>query len=116
MDWSFVIDEPLMGAVRTTQKQKWVDPRYKRYAAWKKAVRLIANVNGIPSHLDPKKSYRLDVLAYWKAKQRIDGDNLLKALMDSLWKQDRRITSIEYVACEHNGRELARVTLSEEMT
>ena len=115
MGWQFEIEAPLMGAVRTTQKAKFVDPRYKRYASWKKVVRLIANSNGIPTHLDPKKSYRFEVLAYWKAKQRIDGDNLLKALMDSLWKQDRRITSIEYVACEHNGRELARVSLSEEL-
>jgi hypothetical protein len=43
--------------VRTTQRQKWVDPRYKRYAAWKEWARYKANLAGWPTALDPKGGY-----------------------------------------------------------
>ena len=100
-DWTFTFSDP-MGAVRTTQRAKWVDPRYKRYAAYKARLRLLANSNGVPSALDPKGSYSLRVNAWWKGKATCDLDNLIKGAMDALWKNDRRV--VEIAAISHEGQ------------
>ena len=81
--------------VRTTQRQKWVDPQYKRYMAFKKAFRVVADSGRIPSSLDPQKKYGIAIVIYTKRKLRGDLDNYVKSILDSLWEQDRQIKQID---------------------
>ena len=67
----------------------------------------------MPETLSPSKSYRLSVRAFWAKRQRLDGDNLLKAILDGLFKQDRRVTMMDYEALEGHDAERAFVTLTE---
>ena len=97
--------------VRTTQKQKWVDPRYKKYQQWKAAFRLAANLSKFPCSLDPGGSYRLDVLCCWKGKARADLDNVCKAIQDSLVQNDRRILEINARSLERYGHDKLDVTM-----
>lgn len=113
MKWTFTLPE-LMGAVRTTQRAKFCDPRYKRYAQYKTLVRAIANQAGVPDDLDPKKRYRLDLVIYWTKKARADLDNILKSIQDGLFRQDRRILSIGCHTIENAGFDEAQVTVKEE--
>ena len=115
MKWTFTIPE-LMGAVRTTHRAKFCDPRYKRYAQYKTLVRAIANQAGVPDDLDPKKRYSLALFVYWKKKARADLDNVLKAVLDGLFKQDRRVLSYSCHATENAGLDEAQVTVIEEPT
>lgn len=108
MKWTFTLPE-LMGAVRTTQRAKFCDPRYKRYAQYKTLIRAIANQAGVPDDLDPKKRYSLTIIAYWTKKARCDLDNVLKAVLDGLFKQDRRVLSYSCHAIENAGLDEAQV-------
>ena len=99
-----------MGAVRTTQRQKRFAP-YRRYAQWKCGVRLRANVAGIPPTLKKSNVAGVGIEASWERVQRIDADNVIKAVLDSLWAQDRRVLDIRYHAVENTGGEEAVVTV-----
>ena len=110
--WTFRIeDQPLQAYVRTTQRQKWVDPRYKRYLGWKGFVRLLATVAGVPDTLPQECRAVVSVGVAWKNRQRLDGDNFCKGILDSLWAQDRRVTALYYTAFENTGIEKASVTV-----
>ena len=109
--WILNIDGPIVPYVRTTQRQKWVDPRYKRYAAWKSSVRLLATIARWPEELDRKKDYEIAVKVYWKARARADIDNCCKAAMDALFKQDRRILQLTAESVEYTGEEHLRLEL-----
>lgn len=115
MKWTFTLPE-LMGAVRTTQRAKFCDPRYKRYAQYKTLVRAIANQAGVPDDLDPKKRYTLWLTAYWQKKATADLDNVLKAVLDGLFKQDRRVLTYVCHSIENFGYDEAQVTVIEEPT
>jgi len=108
--YTFQVDGPLQGYVRTTQRQKWVDPRYKRYVDWKRAVRLFANLAGIPESLPADSRAVLSIAVTWKRKARLDGDNFLKGILDSLWSQDRRVMELHYMSFE--GAEAERASVS----
>jgi Holliday junction resolvase RusA-like endonuclease len=109
--YSFQIDGPLQPYVRTTQRQKWVDLRYRRYVEWKKAVRLIANLSGLPETLPPDSRAVVSVAVMWKRRARMDGDNFIKGILDSLWKQDRRVLELHYTAFEGAKAERASVSV-----
>lgn len=108
MTYNFRIPGPLVGAVRTTQRQKFVDPRYAKYNAFKRTVRLLANRAGVPHELNGK-SATVRITAFWRKRQRVDGDNAIKSVLDSLWKQDRRVLILAYRGVEFAGDECASV-------
>lgn len=109
MTWTFTVQAPIMGAVRTTGRQKFVDPRYKKYHEYKQRVRLLANVAGVPGEIGPEQCVKVMIIVYWKKKARSDLDNVFKSVADALWKQDRRVNSIEAHSVEDEGVEQARV-------
>ena len=61
-----------MPYVRTTQKMKFVDPRYKKYHQWKSAFRLWANTQGFPEELDLSRSYSIDITIWVRGRARGD--------------------------------------------
>jgi hypothetical protein len=110
--FSLEMPGPIVAAVRTTFRQKWVDPRYKRYAAWKRDLRIIADARGWPSTLDPKGGYSISVMVYWKRKARSDLDNAgIKNVLDGLFHQDRRVMDIHAKALEHTGTERLSISM-----
>jgi Holliday junction resolvase RusA-like endonuclease len=106
---TFQVDGPLVGAVRTTQRAKWVSKPYQRYRAFKDRVRLLATVAGVPPSLDPKDGVKVRLHASWRLRQRIDLDNVIKAILDSLWLNDRRVVEIQATSAEHTGKETVQV-------
>ena len=108
-EWSFVVDAPVMGAVRMTQRSKWCNPRARAYLAYQKRVRLLANVAGVPDEIQEDERAALEVVVYWKRKARADLDNCCKGILDSLWTQDRRVNLFTATAVEHAKAERAEV-------
>ena len=100
-----------MGAVRTTQRQKWVCKRYAAYRDYKKRVRLVADTANIPEKPSLDQSVKLALLVNWKKRQRPDLDNVVKGILDAIFKDDRRVLSITADAREHTGKEDAYVTI-----
>ena len=103
----------MVPCVRTTQKQKFVDPRYQKYHRWKQEFRLWANTQGFPEDLDLKMSYAIDITIRLKGRTRYDLDNAIKGVLDSLFKQDRRIIQIEARILERDEKESVEVLLRE---
>lgn len=101
------IDGPLYG-YRASAANAF-DPKYSNF---KRMVRLLANVQGIPDALEAGQEAELFVHVYWRKAARIDLDNCLKALSDGLWKQDRRIAAVHAVRHEHTGQEYAEIMLT----
>jgi len=99
--------------VRTTQRQKWVDKRYKRYQAWKDAFRLSANTQGFPSELDPSKCYSFVLRLFVSGYRRWDCDNAGKGALDSLFEQDNGVSEIYVKAEEYTGVDRVEVELVE---
>lgn len=112
LEWKFSLGA-IQTYVRTTQKQKWVDPQYKKYRAFKLALRASANLSDVPMELDPKKSYSVHVDIYCVKKRRGDVDNYLKSALDALWKQDKQVTKVSAEAFENKGLEMTIVTVVE---
>ncbi len=104
---------PIVPYVRTTQRQKWVDKRYKKYQAWKDAFRLSANTQGFPSDLDPSMDYAITLRVYLVGARRFDVDNFCKGSLDSLFTQDTRVASIKVDAEEYAGVDRVEVELVE---
>lgn len=119
----FLPIEP-MGAVRTTQKQKYVSDTYKRYAAYKEHIQLL--LSGRIAQIEPYKPVIVDVTFYMpipesgkitqatgvgvKRRQikvvegqphvkKPDIDNLVKGLFDSLnglaWNDDAQVIEVK---------------------
>jgi Holliday junction resolvase RusA-like endonuclease len=109
--WTFTVPGPIMGAVRTTRRQMWVDPRYKAYEQYKAKVRMLANCAGVPDCLGPRGSYSLKLEAHWERLARVDLDNVCKGALDALWKQDRRVIHIWAHSFERQSEEKAIVTV-----
>jgi Holliday junction resolvase RusA-like endonuclease len=101
------IEGPLYGYRASVARA--FDPKY---AAFKRLVRLLANVEGVPEALEAGQEAELFVHVYWRKAARIDLDNCLKALSDGLWKQDRRIGAVHAVRHEHSGQEYAEILLT----
>ena len=109
MDYKLVIEGPLMGAVRTTQRQKWVDPRYKLYEQFKNYVRLLGNQARIPDTLSSSDKVFVRFNVYWTKRARIDADNIIKGVLDALWPNDRRVLSLWYETKEEAVTEHAEI-------
>jgi Holliday junction resolvase RusA-like endonuclease len=101
-----------MGAVRTTQKQKFVDERAQRYLSYKQQIAMLVKQH---IHKSSEHPILVDVTFYmpipdsWsgKKKERYNGqihkskpdiDNLIKGLFDSLnkiaWKDDNLVYEV----------------------
>ncbi|MFE8697952.1 RusA family crossover junction endodeoxyribonuclease [Cytobacillus sp. FJAT-53684] len=101
-----------MGAVRTTQKQKYVDERARRYHAYKQQIAILANQHiRTPSNCPilADITFYMPIPKSWsqKKKERYNGyihrskpdiDNLIKGLFDSLntiaWKDDNQVYEV----------------------
>ena len=92
--WTIEIPGPIVAYTRTTQRAKFVSPAYRKYAAWKKRVRLHATVAGVPEVLEKTREYSVKVFARWKRRPRQDISNVLKGIEDSLWKEDRYVFKV----------------------
>lgn len=59
----------------------------------------------------PTESVSVGVSVSWKKKQRSDLDNVVKGILDALWKNDRRVLFLHAEAQEHTGEESAIITV-----
>ena len=98
MSCVFVVEGPLLGYRASVRRA--FDPAYK---AFKERVRLLANLAGVPSELESDAKAKIIVIIHWKRKPRIDGENVMKALVDAIWTQDRRVFDGRYVVHENTG-------------
>jgi Holliday junction resolvase RusA-like endonuclease len=110
MFWEFSL-ETVQAYVRTTQRQKWTDPRYARYRIWKGYVRNVANLARVPTNLT--EPVKVVIAVFWRRKCRADLDNIVKGVLDALWDQDRLVRHIEAVMCEKNEIESMAVKVQE---
>lgn len=84
-----------MGYVRQTQRSKWVDPRAIRYHAFQKRVRTIATKAGVPLDLPKRPAWAaVRVQTYFPGAATYDADGVLKAVLDSMWRSDRRALDV----------------------
>lgn len=107
--YTFTIDEPLVGFV--VHAAPWTD-KAKRYTAFKKRVRLFANVAGVPEEIPENHRAVVSIAVAWKRKARIDLSNILKAVEDGLFVRDRGIGEIHATKLQHTGMERVSVTVS----
>jgi len=108
--WSFEIGGPIRSFLGS-YVQPWKD-QAKRYVAYKKYVRLLANVAGIPSELKQEDRAEISISFHWKKKAHCDGSNGFKAVEDALFHQDRRVLRGSYIVMENTGEEKAFVQVT----
>ena len=101
---TFKIDAPLLGYRASVARA--FDPRYTSY---KKIVRVLADVAGVPYELQKTDSAEVWVRVFWAKKARVDLSNILKAVEDGLFKQDRQVVAIHAKAEVNAGMEYAEV-------
>jgi Holliday junction resolvase RusA-like endonuclease len=119
MELDLYLDIEPMGAVRTTQKQMYADKRYKKYMVWKDDIRILWNAELIKLGIKPDEfkfseiksitfvvtipmSLSLSKAQRKEREDRIDMphqmkpdiDNMLKAFMDALMKEDSHVHTI----------------------
>lgn len=83
----------------------------KKYARWKENVRNIANVAGVPQV--PSDRQRVHVEIRWRGAARKDGKNVLAAIEDALFAQDRACAAGSWVRFTDTGEDCALVTVDE---
>lgn len=64
------------------------------YGNFKMAVRAIANQAGVPDLATT--TMQVDVEIHWTKRARLDGDNVLKAVVDGLFRQDRLLAGASW--------------------
>jgi Holliday junction resolvase RusA-like endonuclease len=119
MELDLYLDIEPIGAVRTTQKQMFVDKRYKKYMGWKDDIRILWNAELIKRGIKPDEfkfseiksitfvvtipmSVTLSRAKKLEREQRAgtfhqlkpDIDNMLKSFMDALMKEDSHVHTI----------------------
>jgi Holliday junction resolvase RusA-like endonuclease len=119
MELDLYLDIEPMGAVRTTQKQMYADKRYKKYMVWKDDIKILWNAELIKLGIKPDEfkfseiksitfvvtipmSISLSKAQRKEREDRIDMphqmkpdiDNMLKAFMDALMKEDSHVHTI----------------------
>lgn len=121
MQLQFTIPGRPIPAVRTTQRQKFVDPRYAKYRDYKEYFAMLAQQELNKHHL-PRFSKDEDVVfnakIYLYSKRRIDIDNLLKSFFDAsnsiLWYDDSQVVkaSVEKIYVGKKDEERVEVLVS----
>lgn len=99
---SFFIDGPLFG-----MRDKPSSP----LSAWKLVLKQKAAEAGFPMKLKKTSTFGLQLDIYWMSKANRDADNVLKTVLDAIWRGDRRILNVVINTTEHHGIEFMRVTL-----
>lgn len=96
---------------RTTQKQMFVDKRYKIYTNWKAHVvaTFIKEFKTYPKNVfKPKIKYYVDIIVYYKDMTHGDTDNVFKGILDALFAKplnDKYIAgSMDYFYDKENPR------------
>jgi Holliday junction resolvase RusA-like endonuclease len=107
----FIPIEP-MGAVRTTQKQKFVDERAKKYHTYKKIIASLAKrhfLNPSTAPILAEITFYMPIPSSWSNKKKEsktgafhtskpDLDNLIKGCFDALnkiaWKDDNQVYEV----------------------
>ena len=73
---------------RTTTRQKYKDPAYKKYTEWKGIVlnHFALKFRKLPPMLLKKdRKYYVDIMIYFKDKKHGDPDNVAKGINDSIF-------------------------------
>jgi Holliday junction resolvase RusA-like endonuclease len=101
-----------MGAVRTTQRQKFSDKRYLKYAAYKMKIGLLAREvfkTPLEGPISAHVTFYMPIPDSWSQKKKDsklgafhtskpDIDNLIKGMFDSLnkitWKDDNQVYEV----------------------
>jgi Endodeoxyribonuclease RusA len=106
---TFVIDGPLMGYRKDVAYSH--SEKYKAYKTYIRYRLLAAGIARAPKWIDdviPK----LSVAIQWKKKARIDWDNVVKAVSDAIWKNDRNVDPDLFMVIRNSGKpESALVTI-----
>jgi len=95
---------PIIGAVRVTQRSKWTSAPWQRYQAFKTRIRILADIQMVPRDLQPDDDVTVEVMAFFNKRARADADNVLKGVVDALFKRDRRVLSLHVKAIENTGK------------
>jgi hypothetical protein len=101
IELTFTIPGPLLGYRASVARAH--DPKYKAY---KEAVRLYALAAGLaelPRDIDKCKHPQLSVFIRWRRKARIDWKNVVGAIEDALWAQDRDVDPGSFAVFRETG-------------
>lgn len=104
MTWTFEVLGPLRGY--SVRAGMYHDPKW---AAFKRQVRLIANLAGVP--FEPTETTSIHVEIHWRLKARIDGSNIFKGLEDAIFPKDRLLCAGSWVRHLDSGPERVIVTV-----
>jgi hypothetical protein len=90
------LDKNPVPYTRTTQRAKFKDPAYQKYAAWKKFVIATClaeagKTSMIPGLLDGKKKTRLNCTCFFINKRHGDPENIRKGIQDALFANDKYV-------------------------
>lgn len=102
--WRMVWQGRVFPYVRTTQRAKFANPRYRLYTKFKKAFRLIADTYGMIQSLEHGKRYWLSICIRVKGHCRYDIDNACKSISDSLFEQDNGVKTL-WASVEENAKD-----------
>ena len=106
----FTLTGPLHGYTIQSRGSFW-NKRSRAYHAWKDLVRLTARAAGVPDEIPEDERWGIRTVIYWKGKARVDPENIQKGILDSMWKQDRRVSHGEFMSYEKNGPERCEVAV-----
>ena len=80
------------------------------YRSFKLAMRSAANLAGVPDLAT--LTTEIDVEIHWKKKARIDGSNVLKAIEDALFSQDRHLAGSSWRRYQNEGEDYVIVSVN----
>ena len=102
ISYTFKVLGPLLGSRASVRRA--FDPKYK---AFKTLVRYYADEAGVPS--EPTPTTNIEVVIFWRRKSRIDGGNVIKAIEDAIFQNDRALAGSSWWRHENTGEEKAVV-------
>lgn len=111
----FVVDAPLLGyrasAARVFERSS--GSRVPKYRVYKDKVYLLALESGFPAghEVDPGNPPELSVDIFWARTPRVDWKNVVGAIEDALWRQDRYVKPGRFCVSHGCGREYAEVRI-----
>jgi len=104
--WTFVVPGKIWG-YRQGRREAFRPDR----VAFKRDVRLGANIAGVPGEAEVGSEMFLDVRIHWKRKARIDGKNVCGLIEDALWTQDRGVAGNLWIRYINQPREEVVITV-----
>lgn len=111
----FRVDGPLLGYRASAARvfERAPGSRVPKYRAYKDKVYLLALEAGFPGghEVDPENPPQLSVDIFWAKKPRIDWKNVVGALEDACWRQDRYVQPGSFHISYGCGTECAKVKI-----